>query len=133
MPKEQVKEEPFYVGVKDTDEVRRTLLETTRDVVQHLQRSEKFKAVRKEKLEQIDKLKKLIKEITKDVNKLKAVLPRTKLRATHKKVHVPKKPTFEEVKKEVRPQPEKKHKPATELEKLEAELSEIEGRLGHMS
>lgn len=133
MPKEEGKEEPFYVGVRDTDEVRRTLLESTRDVVQHLQRAEKFKAVRKEKLEEIEKLKKLIKEIAKDVNKLKIVLPKTKLRATHKKVHVPKKPTFEEVKKEVKPQPEKKQRPATELEKLEAELSEIEGRLGQMS
>ena len=127
MPKKEI-EEPFYVGVKDPAEIRRTVLESTKDIVQHLQRSERFKAVRKEKLEQIDKLKSLIKEITKNVNKLKSILPKTKLRAApRKKAAV--KPVSKKPKEEVKPKPEKKPRPVTELEKLEAELSEIEGRL----
>jgi hypothetical protein len=131
MPKE-VKQEPFYVGIKDPTELRRTLLESTRDIVQHLQKSERFKAVRKEKLEEIAKLKSLIKEITKNINKLKQVLPKTKLRAS--KAAAPEKAVVEKPREEIkeRHKIEERPKPSTELEKLESELNEIEKRLGKL-
>ena len=131
MPKEQ-KQEPFYVGIKDPAEIRRTVLEITRDVVQHLQRAERFKAVRKEKLEQINKLKGLIKDIAKQVTQLKTILPKTKLRAgSGKKPQI--KPVFRIPEVEEAPVKVEKPRPSTELEKLEAELGEIESRLGKLT
>ena len=131
MPKETA-EEPFYVGIDDPSEIRRTILESTRDVVQHLQRAERFIGVRKEKLEQINRLKALIKEITKQVNRLKSILPKTKLRAISGKKPQAKPFVFKAPKIEETERKAEKPRPSTELEKLEAELGEIESRLGKL-
>lgn len=141
--KPEEKEEVFYVGVKDPIEIRRSILESSKEMVQYLQRAERFKKVRAEKSEQIAKLKETTHEITKLVRKLKAALPKTKLRARlhkheeeiRKKVIVKE---LKEVKEEakvkkkkvpVKEEEEEKKKPMTELEKLETELGEIESRL----
>jgi hypothetical protein len=143
MPKEE-KEEVFYVGVKDPIEIRRSILESSKEMVQYLQRAERFKQVRAEKEEQIASLKETMKQISTLVRKLKSSLPKTKLRAElHKHEEIVKKEEVEKViaeaqkKAEAMPKkesaPKKQEKPTSELEKLEAELSEIESRLTKMS
>jgi len=69
-------EDVFFVGIKDPIEVRRNLLESTRDIVQTLQRFERFKQVREEKQQEVVRLREQVREISKLVNKLKSLLPK---------------------------------------------------------
>jgi hypothetical protein len=82
MAKQKVpdKKEIFYVGVTDPTEVRRNLLESTRDIVIFLRTYENFKRIRAEKVREIEKLKLQIQEITRILNKLRRDLPKTRLR-----------------------------------------------------
>jgi hypothetical protein len=139
----------FYVGIKSPVEIRRGILESSKGVIEALQRYERLKVIRNEKGESIDKLKALIKEIIRDVNKLKSDLPKAKIRIKSreeaplieteeeevkpKKVKVKKK-AAKKAKKEVKPKvTEEKPKPLGELEKLESELSSIEKKLSRIS
>jgi len=47
----------FYVGIQSPDQVRKTLLESMREVVGSLERFEKFKQIRKERVDNIEKFK----------------------------------------------------------------------------
>ena len=125
-------DDDFFVIAKDPSEIKRSLLESLKDIVESLQRFEKFKSVREEKLENVDKLRADIKELIKLNSSLKAAMPETKLRisldkkkskAKKKIVRVEEK--HEEIETEV-------SKPMTELEKLQSELSVIESRLGSL-
>lgn len=129
MSKEE--ESVFYVGMRDPIEIRRSLLESSKEMLQYLQRFEKFKSVRKEKEKETAKLKETIKEIQTLVRKLKAELPKTGLRA--KERPKPKKVKKAPAKEESLPVVVEKPKEMSELEKLESELGEIEGRLTDLS
>lgn len=147
--------EVFYVGVKEPIEIRRTILESSKDIIQFLQRTENLKNLREEKEEETIQLKKLLGEITKLNNKLKSSLPKTSLRtALHqheeelmKEALVkeleetkeqlgsePAKKTAEKNKKITeKPKVVQKSKPKSELEKLEEELDAIESKLTKIS
>lgn len=119
------KGEVYFVGLESPNELRRTLLESTRDAVDVMKRFERFKSVRAEKAKEIERLKSNIREISKLISKLRSELPKTKLRVTlPKREKVPEKTVVK--KKEVN-KPKKKE--MTELDKLESELSAIEGKL----
>jgi len=150
------KEEVFFVGIKDPIELRRSLLESSKEMVQYLQRNERFKEIRKEKAEEILKLKALIEDMQKLMRKVKSELPKTNIRASakkrvekeeHKQAAVAKrKRTMAKNKKqeekaakkaakakEVPAAPPEKPKKLSDLEKLEAELGEIESQLTKIS
>ena len=131
MPEEK-EESVFYVGMKDPIEIRRSILESSKEALQYLQRAERFKEIRKEKAEQTAKLKEIMKEMNGLVRKLKMALPKTGLRGKVHKEAPKKKKKAAPVKVEKKAPPKEeveKPKEMTELEKLEAELGEIEGRL----
>lgn len=73
--------ELFYVGLRDPSEVRKNILESSRDIVIFLKTYENFKRIRLRKIEEINKLKLKIQEIVRLVNKLSRELPKTRLRA----------------------------------------------------
>ena len=138
-------EEIFFARVKEPSEIRRSLLESLKDIVENLHRFEKFKSIRQEKLRSIEKLRADVKELVKLSSSLKMAFPETKLRIAieEKKVeekkkqpkhHVHhKKAKKKRIKKraeaEVREMKVERPKPVSELEKLESELNAIEGRL----
>ncbi len=134
MPKEKEEGGVFFVGIKDPIEIRRSLLESSKEMLQYLQRAEKFKEVRKEKEHEIAKLKAIMKEIKAMARKVKASLPKTGLRAAAKKPKPVKK-----AKKKTSKKKEQKEivveapKEMNEIEKLESELGEIEGRLNKLA
>ena len=111
MPKK--KEESFFVGIEDSAEVRREVLEASRRVVEIMQRYERFKTTRKKKMDEIEKLKNVLFDIDKLNTKLKSVLPKTSIRIPHR---------IE--KKVIMPVEEGKH-----LESLDNDLREIEDKL----
>ena len=126
----------FFVEVRDPAEVRRNILETLRQILSVLQRFEKFKGIRDEKLQKIQKLRILVREANRIANELKSRMPQTNLRAAAVKEtkhiqrvsrHSHKKKEREA--KEAKPEKQPKPKKLTELERLESELSAIEGKL----
>ena len=145
MPKKKAKDEIFFVGLKDRIEIRRSLLESAKEAIQYMQRFERFKKVRDEKEDEVKKLKEIVHEIHSLVRKVKARLPKTKLRAKlHKheeeinkidiiNIEQSSKKGKEATKQEPNiEEPVKKTKAKSEIEKLESELSEIEGRLTNL-
>ncbi|MFC1800687.1 hypothetical protein ACFLYT_01390 [Nanoarchaeota archaeon] len=131
-------EEPFFIGIKDPIGMRRAILESSKDVIQSLQRFEKFTGTRKKKREHVEKLKVTVKEAVGLIKRLKKGLPSSGLRmksAAPKPKPIPVEPK-KVVKKESKPevkQPVMKPKHMGELEKLESELSDIESKLGSLT
>jgi len=128
-------EEVFFVEVREPNEVRRYILESLKDIVESLQRFEKFKEIRKEKMHNINKLRGIVKGLNKHISSLKNSLPESKLRVidikpTLKEEHKPKAGKRKKQKKEEEEVEERK--PTTELERLEAELGAIEDKLGSL-
>ena len=128
--------EHFFVELKEPSEVRRNILESLKQILEILQRFEKFKRIRQEKLQGIHKVRILLRDANKLLGTLRLKLPQTNLRATivkenkkkHKDDHKKKKEKPVEVKVEKAPKKE-----ITELEKLESELGAIENKLKGLS
>ena len=132
--KEQDKE-LFFVKLKEPNEVRRNILETLKEIVEVLHKFERFKHIRHEKIEKISRLRALLKQANKMLGDLRLKLPQTNLRANI--IRQTQKPQNVDHKrgKKVNPTESQKipKKDMTELEKLEAELSAIEGKLKNLS
>jgi len=137
MAEENKDKDIFYVGVKSPDDFRKDLLEGTKSIIHLLQRYERFKKVRIEKIEEILKLREIVSELNLLNKKLKSSLPQTKLRNLPK-INVPdygdekiprhdKKSAKETLNKM---KVEQVARSKSELEKLEDELDFIEGKLG---
>jgi len=113
--------EIFYVGIKDPRELRRALLESTKDVVVFLKTYDNLKSLRLRKFEETAKLRLILEELSRLVAKLQRELPKTRLRL--KPEELPKgKAKSAKQKKAVRV-------PASEVKKLEMELQDIEEKL----
>jgi uncharacterized coiled-coil protein SlyX len=69
----------FFVGINNTADLKRSIIESTRDSLLFLQKYEAFLELRKQKNQTIDELKKLVKEITSMVNNLKKQLPESEI------------------------------------------------------
>ena len=131
--------ELFFVRVKEPNEVRRNILETLKEIVETLQRFEKFKGIRQEKLGKINKLRGLLKDANKMFGNLKAKMPQTNLRAvvvkeTSRRFEKSSAKTSRKKRKNAKqagekPEAKAPKKEMTEMEKLESELSAIEGKL----
>ena len=136
--------EPIFIGLGDPVELRRNILEPTREVIQFLQSYEEFKKVKEEKTHAVDLLKEDLKEIKLTINRLRRLLPRSKIKAEQ---------TYGRIKKEIlaehpelKPKPKPKPEPVLEpepkpeplppahpeLDSLERELGEIEKKLGSL-
>ncbi len=118
--KPRKKKELFYVGVRNAIDVRKNILESTREFVQVLQMYEDYMKLRNDITTKVEKLQVDVKKIKSLNSKLKRMLPDTGLRAGLIKKKKPKKEKHE------KPKPKK---PASELDALEAELNMIESRL----
>lgn len=120
-------ESPLFVGVMNGGELRRSMLECSKDILESLKEHEKFKNIKGEKVKLISQLKNDVKGIAKLINSLKNSLPN--VRDAGIKRPETKKATAEKLKKESIEKPREK----TELEKLEDELRDIENKLGSLS
>ena len=80
----------FYKGIKDPDEIRRSLLECSRDVIKSLQNNIEYSSLRERKATAIIKLKKDVEEINELYEQLNLILPEeekenTQIRKTKRK------------------------------------------------
>ncbi len=117
------KKKLFYVGINKSIDVRRNILESTREFVQVLQMYENFSRLRKDINGKVEILQKDMRKIKNLNAKLKKILPETGLRAA-----VIKKKKAKSKKKEKKVAKPKKVQ-RTELDELEAELNSIEMKL----
>lgn len=124
--KAKAESEPYFIGINNPVELRKHILEPTREVIQFLQNYEDFQKTKEEKAAAILQLKDDLKAIKTEVNKLKRLLPKSKL-----KTEKPVKKIKAEVKKEKKVYPKPAHSNIPpELVSLERELGEIEKKLG---
>jgi len=110
--------EIFYVNIHSSHDLRRGILETSKQVIESLHRHEKFKKTRAERIKAVEELIIIFREINEVAGQLNIDLPKIKL--PQSKRVVPEEP-----------QPEKKDKKDDdELKKLESAIAQIESRLG---
>ena len=127
---EKENEDILFVEVNESSEVRRAILESLREILGILQRFEKFKESRKERIHYISKLGKIVREINKIISNLKKSLPEPKIgavKASKPSTTKREKPVIRKKDVEVM---ERGH--TSELKKLEAELSDIEGKIADL-
>lgn len=129
-----MKSDFFYVGVENPETLRRSLLEASKGMIQVLQRYEKLKAIRAEKYSNAAKLKAVYDDIINMMSEMKAELPSPDIRSLpkhdkHEETKISGKKSAGE-KEEVPVKQEKPiKKPMTGIERLEAELNDIEQKL----
>jgi hypothetical protein len=114
-------EDVFFVGVNEPIEVRKEVLGCAKDVIGSLRSFERFKDVRKQKVDTSVKLKKHIDELHLLMNRLKNKLPKSHVRAMAKEEAMDLGVTI----KEDRP----RRKSTSALDKLDQELAQLEGKL----
>ena len=125
-------EESIYIGIENPIEVRRALLESTKDLIKILQADKILRVKRKEKVQLIGEYKNTIKEITDQIIQLKTHLPKIKMGALPKKIKPASPKTgapTEIVKSVTNIQPPA---PISETAKLANELKDIEAKLGKL-
>ena len=113
-------EEQFFVQIRDPLDMRKSILGSSKQIIQILQRYERIKNLRVNKLEKISNLKGLNKEINLMIAKLKKEFPETGFRIN----------TGQEDQK---PSVKKSKISGDELYQLETELKQIESKLGSLS
>ncbi|MDO8740285.1 MAG: hypothetical protein Q7J54_01780 [Candidatus Woesearchaeota archaeon] len=125
-------EDLFYIGIKEPTSMRREILETSKLIVQLLQRYENFRLLKAEKTGEIVKLRSAVNDINSLFFKLRAELPKTKLRSKVPEEEAEEKPKKEKrSKKDIKVPAEKTKK--SSVDELEDQLKEIEARLGNLS
>lgn len=120
-------ENPLFVGITSGNDLRKSMLECSKSILESLKEHEKFKSIKEEKMRLVNEFKGEIKDISRLINALRMSLPKVK-EAEIKKPDV-KRVEFEKPKMVNTEKPREK----TELEKLEEELSEIESKLDSLS
>lgn len=136
--KNKKEKEIFFVGVKEPVEIRRNILEASREMILLLQMYEKFKLVREEKRREMEKLRGLVREIAVLASRIKRHLPKTDLRALpieeiKKKDVLPKKQKESVTNEDMKREEKTLTREITEIEKLEAELASIEKKLNNLT
>ena len=123
-----VKEEKdqFFVGISGTTELRRNILESSREMVRTLQSFEKLQEIRAEKLRRMKQFKTVIEELKLLVAKLNDSIPEIRLKEPIAKKNL------KLEKRKTKAKPVRRDEDVLELRKLEEDLSSIEGRLAQL-
>ncbi|MCM2325545.1 MAG: hypothetical protein NDI94_03720 [Candidatus Woesearchaeota archaeon] len=72
--------EGFFVGIYEPIDVRRNILESSKEIVKSMQAQERLLEIRREKLVQYDKIRSVMDELSMLLAKLKQKLPESHLR-----------------------------------------------------
>ncbi|MBU0461219.1 MAG: hypothetical protein KJ574_01395, partial [Nanoarchaeota archaeon] len=89
----------FYVHLSEPVEIRKSILESSRQAVRLLQRYESIIELRVKKTEQINNLRKNFRELTLLINKLKQEMPKVNVRVKSKEEFISSPPKSAEHKK----------------------------------
>jgi len=121
------KEKEFYVGIPNPIDVRRNILETSKEIIQVLKRYESFHHIKEAKKAEMNKFRAMVNDINQMMLRLKTSLPPVRIEDLPRK-----EPTETTVKplsvKRIRAAPESAA-PSSELDRLEQELGKIEDKI----
>ncbi|HII17335.1 TPA: hypothetical protein HA361_05460 [Candidatus Woesearchaeota archaeon] len=123
--KAEPQDEVLFVEIDRPVELRKQVLGCLKDILDSMEKFEKFKVSRAKRIEAVESLKRNASEISRLIAKLKSTLPKTQFKAV-----VPKKKK-EKPQKEV-PKEKQAPRPKSEIEEIEAELADIEKKLGQI-
>lgn len=120
-----------YVAIREPLDVRKRLLESSRDIITSLQKFKRLEELRAERHSEIAVLRSDVRELNRLLSNLRTHMPKTKLKSeAMKEILKAKRPAVKE--EPVVSQTEKQKvvpKHLSEVEKLEKELDEIESKL----
>ncbi len=106
----------YFVGLKNQKELRKSILLSSKSIIENLQHFEDFRKKRTEKLREIEKLKSITDEISSLIERLKSELPKIKVDM-----------------EKVKAAPQKtKEEPVKALGHLRGELDAIEAKLKNL-
>jgi hypothetical protein len=126
-------EENFYIGIQNPDEIRRYLLESSKEMITTLKKYEEFKRTRMEKAELVAKFNQIMKQINILANRLKKQFPEAGIRVPTLNIQEEAKAAkTREMKTRMPERAERKKEALSELEKLEEELKGIERKLNNL-
>ena len=114
--------EDFFVGIYDPIDVRRNILEGSKEIIKSLESHDRLKQIRKEKLKQYQFMKKIMRELDALIDRLEEELPKSHIRKAIQK----EKPEPVVIKKKVYNSEEEY---AEQLKKLGKELKKVEKEL----
>ena len=130
-----MKQEVFYVGIENPSNLRRGILETSKEMLHFLQRYEKLKEIRAQKYSEIAKLKVIYEDLKASIPFAKAELPKVDIKTLPKHSESKKEEYHDKV--AARVQAEQKvpsaPKKLSGIEKLEQELADIEEKLKNIA
>lgn len=115
--------EVYYVNIRNSHDLRRGILETSKQVIEGLHQFEKFKKLRAERIKAMEELILTFKDINDLSAQIKIDMPKIKLPPQKKPE---KEPIIPSVKKP------NKHESPEELKKLEEAIAQIEDRLNQI-
>ncbi len=119
-----MKDESFYVGIENPVTVRTSMLEASKVLVQLLQKYESIRTIRAEKEAQASKLKVIYEDLVSMVSSLKSEFPAIDLKS------LPAAGPVMRVEKKGKSEGQTvKRMPVSNIDRLEAELNEIEQKL----
>lgn len=155
--KKELDDDTYYIGITEPLEVRRTILETSKEIIQAMHRFERFKEIREEKKSTLKDLNQKVSELSILLNTLKSNLPKStarikqaqemlnkeaELKVLAQKVEIAETKKVEkdvttskntEKSSVIAAKPPKKEPEMTDMQKLELELNEIENKLSSLS
>ena len=124
------KEKGFYVGISNPVDVRRNILETSKEIIHVLKRYENFHHIKEAKRAEMNKFRSMVDEINQLMLRLKTSLPPVRME------DLPRREAAETTRKAAEPVAVKRAKamqegtaPSSELDRLEQELGKIEDKL----
>lgn len=128
----------FYVGVKNPVELRRSLLEASKDVLELMKRYDHIMELKQKRLQKVNQLKDISRDITKQCSKLRLALPSVDSVAKESEKHIrvtgkQMKPEQKEVMKIREKDTFAQSRTVSEVKKLERELMDIENKLKKIS
>lgn len=129
----KTKNQEFYIEIEDSVELRRQMLETSKELIGILQQYEEIKNIENQKIQEIENFRSTLKEIAADIVRLKSLMPKVKLSELPRKAILVREPKHHAPEVKAAPEkqdaPEPEHPETVDSNKLESQLNEIEKKL----
>ena len=121
----------LFAGIREPIEIRRNILESSKDVIESLKKFQRFESLRNARHKEAAHLRQTVVDLNRLLSRLRAKLPKAKLKLEAvREVLKPKKIEAPLPQEQNTDAPKKQ---ASEVDRLQSELDEIEAKLNELS